>query len=142
MILVDSSVWVDYFRGVPTPQSEMLDALLGNEPLAIGDLILVEVLQGFGSDRDFNQARKLLTSLMVIDVGGKDIAIQAARNFRRLRAMGVTVRKTIDTVIATRCIVSGLALLYSDRDFDPFVEHLGLRPALHRTKGIGRPVKS
>ena len=137
MILVDSSVWIDYFRGVSTPQSEMLDALLGNEPLAIGDLILLEVLQGFGSDRDFNQARKLLTSLAVIDMGGKDIAIQAARNFRALRALGVTVRKTIDTVIATRCIESRLPLLFSDRDFDPFVEHLGLRSALASPEGAG-----
>jgi len=142
LILVDSSVWIDYFRGVSTPQSDMLDALLGNEPLAIGDLILVEVLQGFGSDRDFNQARKLLTSLAVVDMGGKDIAIQAARNFRALRALGVTVRKTIDTVIATRCIVSRLPLLYSDRDFDPFVEHLGLRPALAGSEAAAtRPVK-
>jgi len=82
MILVDSSVWIDYFRGVPTPQANMLDSLLGSEPLVTGDLILAEVLQGFGSDRDFNQARKLLTSLAVIDLGGKDIAIQAAKNFR------------------------------------------------------------
>jgi len=133
MILVDSSVWIDYFRGVPTPQANMLDSLLGSEPLVTGDLILAEVLQGFGSDRDFNQAKKLLTSLMVIDLGGKDIAIQAAKNFRALRAMGVTVRKTIDTVIATRCIESGFNLLYSDRDFDPFVQHLGLRSAFPGT---------
>jgi predicted nucleic acid-binding protein len=126
MILVDSSVWIDYFRGLVTPQTDLLDSLLGSEPVATGDLILTEVLQGFGSDRDFDLARKLLTSLTVIDLGGKDIAIQAARNFRALRAVGVTVRKTIDTVIATRCIESGLALLYSDRDFDPFVQHLGL----------------
>lgn len=143
MILVDSSVWIDYFRGVPTPQSELLDALLGNEPLAIGDLILIEVLQGFGSDRDFNQARKLLASLLLIELGGKDIALQAARNFRTLRAMGVTVRKTIDTVIATRCIASGLTLLYSDGDFDPFVQHLGLRSALPQPAGAApTPVKT
>lgn len=133
MILVDSSVWIDYFRGVPTPQVEMLDSLLGSEPVVTGDLILAEVLQGFGSDRDFNQARKLLISLVVIDLGGKDIAIQAAGNFRALRAMGVTVRKTIDTVIATRCMESGFKLLYSDRDFDPFVQHLGLRSAFPGT---------
>ena len=133
MILVDSSVWIDYFRGTPTPQAEMLDSLLESEPVATGDLILAEVLQGFRSDRDFNQARKLLTSLMVIDLGGKDIAIQAARNFRALRALGISVRKTIDTLIATRCIASGLTLLYSDRDFDPFVQHLGLRSALPGT---------
>ena len=111
----------------------MLDTLLGNEPVATGDLILTEVLQGFRSDRDFNQARKLLTSLMVIELGGKDIAIQAARNFRALRAKGITVRKTIDAVIATRCIESGLKLLYSDRDFDPFVRYLGLRSALPKS---------
>ena len=130
MILVDSSVWIDYFRGAETPQCERLDALLGNQPLAIGDLILAEVLQGFTSDQDFNQARRLLTSLVVIDVGGQEIAIQAAKNFRTLRALGVTVRKTIDTLIATRCIESGLSLLHADRDFEPFVIHLGLRSVL------------
>lgn len=130
MILVDSSVWIDYFRGTATPQAEKLDSLLGTEPIAVGDLILTEVLQGFVSDRDFNQAKKLLTSLVVVDLAGQDIAIQAAKNFRVLRAQGITVRKTIDTVIATRCIESGLSLLYSDKDFDPFVEHLGLRSAL------------
>ena len=133
MILVDSSVWIDYFRGTATPQVEKLDSLLGSEPIATGDLILTEVLQGFFSDRDFNQARKLMTSLVIVDLVGQEIAIQAARNFRALRSLGVTVRKTINTLIATRCIESGLPLLYSDRDFDPFVEHLGLRSALPET---------
>ncbi len=127
MILVDSSVWVGYFKGAVTPQTEKLDSLLGREPLAIGDLILTEVLQGFGDERSFNQARKLLTSLAVVDLGGIEIAIQAARNFRKLRGLGVTVRKTIDTLIATRCISSGYELLHDDRDFDPFERHLGLR---------------
>lgn len=130
MILVDSSVWIDYFRGTRNPQTDTLDALLGTEPIAIGDLILTEVLQGFGSDRDFNRARKLLATLHLVEVGGRDVALQTAKNFRTLRALGVTVRKTIDTLIATRCIDSRLTLLYSDRDFDPFVEHLGLRSAL------------
>lgn len=133
MILVDSSVWIDYFRGTSTPQAEKLDSLLGSEPVVTGDLVLTEVLQGFVSEYDFNQARKLLTSLVVVDLGGQDIAIQAAKNFRALRSLGISVRKTIDTVIATRCIASGLTLLYSDRDFDPFVEHLGLRSALPGT---------
>ena len=133
MILVDSSVWIDYFRGTPTPQAEKLDSLLGSEPVVTGDLVLTEVLQGFGSEHDFNQAKKLLTSLVVVDLVGQDIAIQAARNCRALRAKGITVRKTIDTVIATRCIASGLTLLYSDRDLDPFVQHLGLRSALPGT---------
>ncbi|MBS1229479.1 MAG: PilT-like protein [Proteobacteria bacterium] len=133
MILVDSSVWIDYFRGTQTPQTEKLDGLLSCEPIAVGDLILTEVLQGFGSERDFNEAKRLLTSLLVVELGGRDIAIQAARNFRILRAQGVTIRKTIDTVIATRCIESGFTLLHSDRDFDPFVQHLGLRSALFET---------
>lgn len=133
MILVDSSVWIDYFRGDPTPESDRLDKLLGVEPLATGDLVLTEVLQGFDDEREFNQAKGLLTSLAIVELGGRDVAIEAARNFRVLRSRGVTVRKTIDTVIATRCIKDGFALLYSDKDFDPFVEHLGLRSAL---KGI------
>ena len=130
MILVDSSVWIDYFRGAQTPQTEKLDGFLSSELIAVGDLILTEVLQGFGSEQDFNEVRRLLTSLQVVELGGQNIAIQAARNFRLLRAQGVTIRKTIDTIIATRCIESGFTLLYSDRDFDPFVQHLGLRSAL------------
>ena len=127
MILVDSSVWIDYFRGSITLQTEKLDELLGNEPLAIGDLILTEVLQGFVDERSFNEAKKMLTALLVVELGGQEVAIQAARNFRVLRQLGVTVPKTIDTVIATRCIESGYDLLHNDGDFDPFVKHLGLR---------------
>jgi predicted nucleic acid-binding protein len=127
LILVDSSVWIDYFRGTGTTQTEILDGLLGQQPLAIGDLILTEVLQGFDNERDFNEARKMLTSLTVVELGGQQIAIQAAKNFRALRRVGVTVRKTINTVIATRCIESGYELLHNDRDFDPFAKHLGLR---------------
>ncbi len=130
MILVDSSVWIDYFRGNTTSQTDKLDLLLGGEPLAVGDIVLTEVLQGFTSDRDFRQAERLMTSLILIGIGGHDIPIQAARNFRTLRSAGITIRKTIDTLIATRCIEDGLTLLYSDRDFDPFVEHLGLVSAM------------
>jgi predicted nucleic acid-binding protein len=127
VILVDSSVWIDYFRGQPTPQTDRLDALLISEPLVIGDLVLAEVLQGFTSERDFNTARQFLSNLRQVEIGGFEIAIQAARNFRALRALGITVRKTIDTLIATRCIESDLILLHSDRDFDAFTQHLGLR---------------
>ena len=127
MTLVDSSVWIDYFNGTITAQTERLDRLLDLEPLAIGDLILTEVLQGFDNERDFNDARRMLTSLLVVELGGQEIAIQAARNFRALRRLGVTVYKTIDTVIATRCIESEYDLLHNDRDFDPFAKHLGLR---------------
>lgn len=127
MILVDSSVWIDYFRGTVTPQSDRLDQLLGTVPLAIGDLVLVEVLQGFADDQDFRQAKKLLMAFDLVDLSGHDIALQAAQNYRTLRSLGVTIRKTIDTVIATRCIESGYTLLHSDRDFEPFVKHLGLK---------------
>jgi predicted nucleic acid-binding protein len=117
-------------QGTITAETEMLDRLLGQEPLAIGDLILTEVLQGFDNERDFDDARKMLTSLTVVELGGQEIAIQAAKNFRALRRPGFTVRKTIDTVIATRCIESGYDLLHNDRDFDPFARHLGLRVAV------------
>lgn len=127
MILVDSSVWIDYLRGNVTPQTDKLDSLLASVPLAIGDLILTEVLQGCPTDKAFNAVRKSLAPMTLVTLGGPDIAVAAARNFRTLRARGITVRKTIDTVIATRCIVDGYVLLHSDRDFDPFEQHLGLR---------------
>lgn len=127
MILVDSSVWIDYLRGIRTPQADRLDSLLGVAPLAIGDLILTEVLQGCASDREFDEVRRTLSALELVVLGGADVAIEAARNYRTLRALGVTVRKTIDTVIATRCIVSDHELLHDDRDFEPFAQHLGLK---------------
>lgn len=130
MILVDSSVWIDYFRGRTTAESEYLDLLLEREILLIGDLILTEVLQGFTSDREFDKARKILSSLDLVTLGGGAIALASARNYRSLRKAGITVRKTVDCIIATRCIEDGIALLYGDRDFDPFVRHLGLRSAL------------
>jgi predicted nucleic acid-binding protein len=129
VILVDSSVWVDYFRGVDTAEADKLDTFLGVEQVITGDLILTEVLQGFISEREFNQGRKLLASLPTIPLVGEEIAVQAARNFRKLRTLGITIRKTIDTLIATSCIEKEISLLYSDRDFDPFVQHLGLRSA-------------
>jgi predicted nucleic acid-binding protein len=130
VILVDSSVWIDYFRGVATPHTDGLDTLLGVDLIGIQDVVLTEVLQGFDREHDLEAGLRALNSLAIIDVGGRDTAIQAARNFRFLRARGVTIRKTIDTLIATRCIEGDFALLYGDRDFDPFVEHLGLISAL------------
>lgn len=127
MILVDSSVWIDYFRGETTPATEILHGLLGRQLLAVGDLILAEVLQGFTDERDFTVAKNLLSSFEVVNLGGREVAIQSARNFRLLRSKGVTVRKTIDCVIATCCIESGYELLHDDRDFDSFAKHLGLR---------------
>jgi predicted nucleic acid-binding protein len=129
MILVDSSVWVNYFNGLDTPQTNLLDNLLGNEPLAIGDLILAEVLQGFRSDADFHTARELLTALTIYELLGVENAIASAQHYRLLRARGITVRKTIDVIIATFCIRRSYPLLFSDRDFLPFVEQLGLLEA-------------
>ncbi|MFA7503722.1 MAG: PIN domain nuclease [Burkholderiaceae bacterium] len=126
MILVDSSVWVDFFRNEPTPQAEWLDRNLDDEILVVGDLILAEVLQGFKDDAGFNEARRLLGQLEQIDIGGTELAIEAARNYRKLRAAGVTVRGTVDVLIATRCLVDGLQLLHGDRDFDAFEQQLGL----------------
>ena len=131
MIFVDSSVWIDYFRGAQTPETDRLDALLGNEELVTGDVVLAEVLQGFESDRDFRRALALFETLTIVDLGGREAAIAAARNFRRLRARGVTVRKTIDTLIASWCIRNDAALLSGDRDFAPFMTHFGLKSAMH-----------
>ena len=127
MILVDSSVWIDFLRGSRTPQAEKLDALLGTTRIAVGDLILAEVLQGVRDEREFQQVRKMLDSFEQVDLAGHEMAVQAARNFRKLRDLGFTVRKTIDTLIATCCIESNYALLHCDRDFDAFEVHLGLQ---------------
>lgn len=127
MILVDSSVWIDFFRNVDTPQAAWLDQHLGDELFLVGDLILAEVLRGFKKDRGFAQARRMLGRLEQVTLCGEDVAVEAARNYRRLRARSVTVRCTIDVIIATRCLLDGYRLLHSDRDFLPFEEHLGLR---------------
>lgn len=130
MIFVDSSVWIDYLRDLTTPQTDFLERAVHSQLVVTGDLVLAEVLQGTLGPRAFEKARFLLMALPVIQIAGEEVAVQAARNYRALRARGITVRKTIDTLIATRCIVDGHALLYSDRDFDPFVEHLGLISAM------------
>ena len=126
MIVVDSSVWVDYFNGVGTRETALLDSILGLEPVVIGDLILAEVLQGFRTDRDMRRARATLDILIFEPMVGRDIALASASNYRALRAKGVTVRKTIDMLIATFCMENRHALLHSDRDFSPIEEHLGL----------------
>lgn len=130
MILVDSSVWIDYFNGQSTPQVEILDQLLDTQPLAIGDIILTEVLQGFRQDTDYATAKQLLTSLTIFQLINPDLSIKSADNFRDLRKRGITVRKTIDVIIATFCIEANHALLFSDRDFIPFAQYLGLNAVL------------
>ncbi len=127
MILVDSSVWIDYFNGKITKQTNLLDSLFGSELIVIGDLILTEVLQGFQQDRDFNKAKKLLSALIFRQMLGRQLAIKSAENYRILRKKGVTVRKTIDVIIATFCIANNLPLLHSDRDFHPMEKHLNLK---------------
>jgi len=127
VILVDSSVWIDFFRGKETTQTIRLEALLDTQELAVGDLILAEVLQGFSDEGDFTKAQFIMTTMDVVELVGEEIALQAAQNYRFLRSRGITIRKTIDTIIATKCIAEGLVLLHSNRDFEPFVTHLGLQ---------------
>ena len=131
MILVDSSVWIDWFCDRKTDEVVRLDHLTGRQELGIADLVLVEVLQGTKDVREFERVRSILLELPQVNVGGTEVAVEAARNFQRLRERGVTIHKTIDTLIATRCIMDGHQLLFRDRDFDPFVSHLGLRSALN-----------
>lgn len=126
MIVVDSSVWIDYFTGVKNIQTNKLDDTLGLKPVAIGDLILTEVLQGFRHDKDYKAARALFEDVTIFDMLGKEMATQSAENFRALRRKGITVRKTADVIIASFCIDQKLPLLFSDKDFKPFVKHLGL----------------
>lgn len=130
MIFVDSSVWIDYFNGKTSPAVKKLDSMLGVEPLSTGDLILTEVLQGFRSDKDYRTAKNLLGSLTIFNMLDTKIAIKSADNFRLLRKKGITVRKTVDTIIATFCIQNKLALLHTDKDFLPFHKHLRLKNAL------------
>ena len=127
MIVVDSSVWIHYFNGTEIRETSLLDNALGLEPIVLGDLILTEVLQGFRSDRDVRRARTVLDLLIFEPMVGRQIALASAANYRSLRAKGVTVRKTIDLIIATFCLERKHALLHCDRDFDPIKKHLNLR---------------
>jgi predicted nucleic acid-binding protein len=129
MILVDSSVWIDYFRSSDTPQVELLDSLCGRTPMAVGDLVAVEVLQGVRDEQEFKLVKKVFDTFTHLDLCGYDLALKASQNHRVLRAKGITIRKTTATLIATRCIEDGLTLLHADRDFTPFAKHFGLREA-------------
>ncbi|HEY2867168.1 MAG TPA: PIN domain nuclease [Pyrinomonadaceae bacterium] len=127
MIFVDSSVWIDYINETDTPQTDKLDFILGRETILIGDLVLAEVLQGCSEPMIFRETLRLFGLAEFVVVGGYRVAIEAARNYIALRAKGITIRKTVDTLIATRCIIDKYELLHSDRDFLPFEEHLGLK---------------
>ena len=136
MILVDSSVWIDKLGHRKTLQTVQLEMLVTAEfDVGIGDLMLAETLQGTRDDRGFRLARSYLAQFAAIQISDDRVAVEAARFYRRLRALGITIRKTIDTLIATRCILDGLPLLYSDRDFDPFVQYCGLRSAMDLDPG-------
>jgi predicted nucleic acid-binding protein len=127
MILVDSTVWIDYFNGLKTWQTNLLDNLLSDVPIIVGDLILAEILKGFRSDDDYESAKSYLSDLPFRQMGGYQVAVKSAQNYRILRKKGVTVRKTIDVIIGTFCIMEGFPLLHDDRDFDPMVSHLSLK---------------
>jgi len=127
MVLVDSSVWIDYFNGAPVAECDLLDALLGRDFVLIGDLILTEVLQGFRTEAGYREARALLEPLRFCHLGGREVAFLAVENYRYLRSRGITVRKTIDVIIASYCILHGFELLHTDRDFDVMEQYLGLK---------------
>lgn len=127
MIVVDTSVWIDYFNGRNTIETGILDSALGSLDVAIGDLIALEILRGFRLDKDYNTAKKYLANLHQYNMLNPQLAVKAADNYRKLRKKGVTIRKTADIIIATFCIEEKLPLLYTDRDFIPFSEHLKLR---------------
>lgn len=127
MILVDTSVWVDYFNGTKTSQAEALNEILGKELVVMGDLILVEVLQGFQNDKDVETARKELLKFPFMDMCSKELAVESALNYRTLRKNGATVRKTMDVLIGTFCIHNQISLLHNDRDFEPMERFLNLK---------------
>lgn len=126
MVIIDSSVMIDFLGGLSNAQTDWLRMHLGLEPLGITSLILSEVLQGIHSDRQFTQALEALDRFVLFETGGAALAVAAARNYRTLRGLGVTVRNTIDTFVATFCIEEGHRLLHHDSDFDYFQQHLGL----------------
>jgi predicted nucleic acid-binding protein len=126
MLIVDSTVWVDYFNGIGNPQTDYLDQIVDKTPILIGDLILAEVLQGFREDTDFEKARRTFGKYMQVEMVNPELALQSARNYRLLRHKGITVRKTIDSLIATYCIENEHDLLHNDSDFEGYEKHLGL----------------
>ncbi len=127
MVIVDTTVWIDYLRGVCSPQTSWLERELPKQRLGILDLILCEILQGIRDGRQFEDTLATLLKLKVYQTGGIEMATSAARNFQSLRRSGFTVRKTIDCWIATFCILNGHTLLHNDRDFQPFEAVLGLK---------------
>ena len=133
MILVDTSIWIDYFNGIENKETNILDISLIDGTVAIGDMIVMEILQGFRSDQDYNKAKKSLATLEQYEMFGQSMVIKCADNYRALRKRGITIRKTADVIIASFCIDNKIPLLFSDRDFMPFVKHLNLLSVLNET---------
>ena len=129
MIVVDTSVWIAAFRGITTPQSMRLKTIPKAKNIVLGDIVLLEILQGAQDDGNAANLQKRLAAFRVVPMLSPGIAVKAAENFRRLRAKGITIRKTADLIIGTYCMEHGHSLLHADRDFDPMAEHLGLRIA-------------
>jgi len=127
VVLVDSSVWIDYFNGIQSNKTNILDDLLRAQLVIIGDIILTEILQGFTIESDFKNAKKILAPLDCMQLGGKSLAIKAASNFRFLRSKGITIRKTVDMLIGSWCMEHEIELLHKDRDFDQIAIHLPLK---------------
>ena len=127
MVIVDTTVWIDYFRGVANDETAWLDQAIGRDRLGLTDLILCEVLQGIRDETTFARVRNDLMKFRIFSAGGHDLAVATARNYRTLRERGFTIRKTMDCWIATFCLLSGHKLLHRDRDFDPFETVLGLQ---------------
>ncbi|GBE41407.1 ribonuclease VapC11 [bacterium BMS3Bbin09] len=127
MIMVDSSIWINYFNGTISNETDWLDKALGVEPIVMGDIILSEVLQGFQNEKDFKTAKKLLLECPFMDMIGQEVAIKSAMNYRSLRQKGIIIRKTKDVLIGTFCINNNFFLLHDDRDFDPLEKHLKLK---------------
>ncbi len=127
MLIVDTTVWIDYFNGQVNPETDYLEQAVSRELILMGDLILTETLQGFREERDFQTALQAFSTFAQVNMLDTQLAIQSARNYRVLRKSGHTVRKTIDCLIATFCIENGHSLLHRDRDFDSFEKYLGLQ---------------
>ena len=127
MLMIDSTVWIDYFNGVAYPRTDYLDMHLTRTPILVGDLILAEVLQGFRLETEFEKARSALSKFRQVNMVDTSLALQSARNYRSLRSRGMTVRKTIDSLIAAYCIENQVFLLHNDSDFDGYERHLGLK---------------
>ena len=129
MIVVDSSVWIDYLRGADTPQAEKLDILIGKKSLIVGDVILCEVLLGVSSEQEARTVEDALRQFELVPMLGVEQALRAAALYRTLRSKGITIRKTVDLIIGTWCIAHGAMLLHKDRDFALLEQHAGLVPA-------------